>query len=195
MGANIRQFALEINNVFPEAMIYSYEPLRSAYAKLIKTAKKFRNFKAYNIALGEQNGFKKIYRNKYSPSSSILEMADLHVQAYPFTREVEAEQIIIKRLDDVLSAENLNKEILVKIDAQGYEDKVISGGLNILKKSKVVICEVSFYELYKGQLLFDEMLHIFAEFGFKYRGSINPAYHPQNGMPLYSDGIFIRETR
>jgi len=76
---------------------------------------------------------------------------------------------------------------------QGYEDKVVQGGMKTFEKAKIVICEISFYELYRGQLLFDEMSNMFKNMGFTYQGSINPGFHPKNGIPLFADAIFIKK--
>lgn len=75
---------------------------------------------------------------------------------------------------------------------RGIKDKVIQGGEEIFKKTKVIICEVSFYELYKGQVLFDEISRNFLDIGFKYRVSISVLFHPKTGMPLQGDACFIK---
>lgn len=192
IGANVGQFALEINKFLPDAKILSFEPLKDAYNELLKLSNRIKNLKTFNVALGDIDETKKIFKNKFSPSSSIMEMADLHKEAFPFTNEVNREEIIIKRLDYIVAQEELKPEILIKLDVQGYEDKVIQGGMNTFKKATIVICEVSFYELYKGQLLFNEILDIFKNMGFVYKASINPGFHPKNGMPLFADAIFIK---
>ncbi len=40
---------------------------------------------------------------------------------------------------------------------QGYEDKVIAGGKNIIQQADVIICELSMDNLYEGQPLFDDI--------------------------------------
>jgi hypothetical protein len=120
-------------------------------------------------------------------------LTDLHKEAFPFTSEVSKEEIVIKRLDDIIAQEEIKPEILIKLDVQGYEDKVIQGGMKTFKRATIIICEVSFYELYREQLLFDAISNIFKNMGFTYRGSINPGFHPKNGMPLFADAIFIKD--
>ena len=155
IGANTGQFALKIKKCLPEALIYSFEPLQVIYMQLLKNSSKLRNFKAYNLALGEFNGSNKIHRSTFSASSSMLKMGELHKGAYPFTSETYMEEIIVNKLDDVVVEEKLElkAQVLVKIDVQGLEDKVIKGGLNTFTRAKVAIAEVSFCELYEGQPL------------------------------------------
>jgi FkbM family methyltransferase len=194
IGANVGQFVTEINKFLPDAKVLSFEPLKDAYNELLKLSNRIKNLKTFNVALGDIDETKKIFKNKFSPSSSIMEMADLHKEAFPFTSEVSKEEIVIKKLDDIVAQEGLKPEILIKLDVQGYEDKVIQGGMETFKEARIIICEVSFYELYKGQLLFNEISDIFKNMGFVYKGSINPGFHPKNGMPLFADAIFIKNS-
>ena len=196
IGANAGQFALKIKKYFPDTLIYSFEPLHDIYMQLIKKTNKLRNFEAYNVALGEFNGTSKIHRSIFSPSSSMLNMADLHKKAYPFTAESYIEEIMVRTLDDLVTDQgfDLTPDILIKIDVQGLEDKVIKGGLNTFKKAKAVISEISFYELYEGQPLFDDIYYMLRELGFRCNGVFDTVYHPKTGMPLFADASFLKIT-
>lgn len=193
IGANIGQFALEISKFLPNANICSFEPLRDVFAELIKNTRNIKNFRAFNFAIGDLNGTANIKRNKFSPSSSLLGMAELHKEAFPFTQDIYEEEIMIKRLDYAIKEDiELVQNILIKLDVQGYEDKVIVGGKETFAKAKVVIAEVSYYELYKGQVLFDGFYDELRKIGFKYKGNINNSFHPRKGLPLFADAVFIK---
>ena len=84
------------------------------------------------------------------------------------------------------------KNILAKIDVQGFEDKVIDGSRECLSSCKVVIIEMSYYELYIKQLLFDDIYKKLKLLGFNYHGNWNQSIDPSDGKILYSDSIFIR---
>lgn len=196
IGANIGQFALEISKFLPNANIYSFEPLRDVYAELIKNSRNIKNFRAFNFAIGDLNGTANIKRNKFSPSSSLLDMGNLHREAFPFTSCIWEEEITARRLDAVVKKEGIEliPNILIKLDVQGYEDKVISGGKETLMKAKIVITETSFQELYNGQVLFEEIYTILKDLGFRYKGNINASFHPKTGLPLFADALFIKEA-
>lgn len=196
IGANEGQFAIEISHFIPNVCIYSFEPLREVFEKLTANSYKIcGSFQSYNIALGNFNGVTKIYRNKFSPSSSILKMANLHEEIFPFTKESLEEEIVIRKLDDFIIEKNLQliDNILIKLDVQGYEKEVINGGLKTFKKAKIAIIEVSFYELYKGQPLFEDIYDLLLDLEFKYKGSINPNFNSKTGLPLFADAIFIKK--
>jgi len=41
------------------------------------------------------------------------------------------------------------EEILIKIDMQGYEEKVLLGGVDLIARTRLLIIEVSFKTLYE----------------------------------------------
>lgn len=192
IGANTGQFAKEIRMKLPQVKIYSFEPLKDCYEQLVQNMKADGNFKAYDFAVGETNSRQEINRSVYSPSSSLLLMENLHEEMYPHTKGGTKEEIEVKRLDDVFQNFDLEKEILVKIDVQGYEEKVLKGGKNLISKAKIVILENSFAELYKGQALFEQIYDIMKNLGLRYRGRIHQKINPATGEILYEDSIFIK---
>lgn len=191
-GANTGQFAKEIRERLPKSKIYSFEPINECYEKLVENMKGDGNFQAFNLALGDTNAKSQINKCVYSPSSSLREMAILHEEMFPHTKGGEKQEITIKRLDDVFEKDSLQKNILVKIDVQGCEDKVIKGGLKLLSEAKVALIETSFFELYKGQPQFDEMYEMMKGLGFSYRGRIHQKMNPSTGEILFEDAIFIK---
>jgi len=192
IGAHTGQFAKEIRGKLPQAMIYSFEPLKDCYQDLVRNMSQDQNFEAYNFALGEAEIKQEINRSVYSPSSSLLTMGNLHEEMYPHTKGGIKENIEVKRLDDVFNDIVLEKEILVKIDVQGYEDKVIKGGFNLISRAKVAFLEVSFFELYKRQALFGEIYEMMKKMGFRYQGRIHQKMNPSTGEILYEDSIFVK---
>ena len=154
IGANTGQFASTISAMMPTAMLYSFEPLPDCYESLVANFKNSPNFKAFNLALGNEEGRITINRNEFTPSSSLLPMADLHIETYPFTQKSCSQEVKIVRLDDLATQLDINEPLLIKLDVQGYEDKVIEGGQNTFSKAKALIIEMSIEELYIKQKLF-----------------------------------------
>jgi FkbM family methyltransferase len=194
VGANIGQFAEEIRPNLPNASLYSFEPLKDCYETLQEAMKDDKKFKAFHMALGDTNEDVNMHRSEYSASSSILQMAQSHKELYPYTKNATDEKITVRRLDDIqeLNPKNLQKEILVKIDTQGYEDRVIRGGIEFLKHTKVIIIETSFITLYEKQVLFADIYKMLTDIGFVYKGSLHRKFNLKNGGNLYEDSIFIR---
>ena len=194
IGANTGQFAAMIHKALPEARIYSFEPLRDCYEQLRKNMVGILGFKAFNFALGDIAGQAEIHRNDATPSSSLLPMAELHKTAFPFTAHSEPELIEIRRLDDVVHELEIADNLLIKIDVQGAEDKVIRGGLGTLSRASALVVETSFEELYEGQPLFHTIYEMLRGNGLTYMGSEQNIRNPTDGRVLQCDSVFIRRT-
>lgn len=196
IGANIGQTAMEMRKYFPEAQIYSFEPQKDCYDEMIANMGKDQKFKAWNVGIGERKETVTMNRNSYSQSSSILPMEQLHRDTFPESRGGDTPlKIQIEKLDDIpeMAADKLKKEVLFKIDVQGYEDVAIRGSIRVLKASKVVLIENSFMSLYKGQPLFADIYKLLSELGFTYRGALWQKLDPKTGSVLFEDSLFLRE--
>ena len=132
-------------------------------------------------------------------------MAELHTATFPHTRDVRTIEIKMQRLDDAVQSLKLVQPLMLKIDVQGYEERVLRGGEKTLALADVVLVETSLEKLYDGQSLFDDVYRLLTTQGFTYRGSFdpeqnaiiwgtgqpNPPYSNEvrGGDNLYSDSI------
>lgn len=192
IGANVGQFSTVINTIFPKANIYAFEPLPDCFQKLKLRMAGCEKFTGLNFGLGDQSGSLMFERNAYSPSSSFLEIADAHKEAFPKTRNTETVEVKIERLDTLVKDLFITSPLLVKIDVQGYEYQVLCGGEQTIKNARLVITETSFVSLYKNQRLFDDVYRILTNWGFVYAGSVDQLYNPKDGQILQADSIFIK---
>jgi len=194
VGANTGQFARAIHEVLPEAYIYSFEPLSDCFKRLEVAMRDVHKFQAFNVALADKNGEELFYRSAWSPSSSFLPMGQLHKDNFPFTAPESTVTVAVSRLDNYLNELTMDEEILVKLDVQGCEDKVISGGKCVLHRTKILIVENSMVPLYEGQPLFGDLFTLLTQQGFKYHGALSQADSPIDGSVLYTDSVFTRDT-
>lgn len=193
IGANEGQFVAEILNIFPQAEVHSFEPLTDCFQKLESRFKGNKNVHTYNFALGEQTGEVTICRSLASPSSSILKMGSLHKKLFPHTAKLTEEKIKIKRLDNVLSMEKMKNYVLLKIDVQGAESKVITGAIEVLKNVDIIISEVSYAPLYEGQPLVKDIMALLESHNFIYIGNLEQFISPITNAPLFADAIFVNK--
>jgi FkbM family methyltransferase len=150
-------------------------------------------WRGYQCALGAEEGEGLFHRSAFSPSSSMLAMADLHRDAFPHTAGGRQEQVPTHRLDDILTGVEMAADVLVKLDVQGFEDRVLQGATGVLAKSRVVITEVSFEPLYNDQASFDDIYCRLRQAGFAFHGTWAQLFHPADGRILQADAIFLRE--
>lgn len=192
VGANEGQFARLMRHECPEARIYSFEPLPEVYDKLVAAFRDDPQVVTVNLGLSDDAGTRAMNRSDFSPSSSLLPMGAMHVEEWPQSAGHTEVSVQLARLDDWAHEAGLpdTAGLMVKLDVQGHEKAVINGGRETIRRARLVISEVSFYELYDGQPLFAEIHQLLAELGFRYRGSIEQHYSRKSDQILFADAVF-----
>lgn len=191
IGANTGEYSKEMRALLPHAQIYAFEPLHDCFARLSAALPGDERFHALNVALGDSNEEAVIQRSSFHPSSSLLPMSDLHKTLYPKSKDATEETIQVMRLDDAVQDISFETPLFIKMDVQGFEDKVIKGGPNTLAKASALQIETSFVPLYEGQPLFDDIYQLVRSMGFVYRGEVARHYNKQDQL-IYQDSIFTK---
>ena len=192
VGAHTGEFAQRIRAVLPTADLVCFEPLREPFLALSQRFAGQPNFRAVQCALGEREEQCEIHRNEYDASSSLLPMTELHKRSFTFAMKETPETIQVRRLSDVVGELDLQDPLLLKLDVQGFEDKVICGGEDVVRRAAIIIVEVSFRPLFEGGPLFDDIYRTLQARGFSYTGNFDQLHSPQDGRPLQADAIFFR---
>jgi len=195
IGAYHGAFAQEIRVQLPDAMIHSFEPLPDAYTELVKVMEHDAKFSAWNTAVGEEDRPAIMGRNAMTPSSSLLK-PDQMKQYFPDSSVIEEITVPMITLDtwvdEMLHGKELECEILLKADVQGYETHVIAGARRTMSKVKACILEVSFVPFYSGQPLFHDVYELMRQYGFDLHGMIDPIFDPITKSQLQSNAIFCK---
>ena len=192
VGAHTGEFARMITRILPGVAVISFEPLKEEFLQLERALRDIPGARAFNIALGDATATLEMHRSDFSQSSSLRPMAKLHKEAFPESAGETIERVAVRKLDDMEAELSLEPEILLKLDVQGYEDKVLAGASEVLAKSKAAIIEVSFRELYEGQPLFDSVYATLKEKGFSYMGNLYQLVHPVERSVLQADAFFVK---
>jgi FkbM family methyltransferase len=194
IGANTGQFSGMLFKLGYSGKIVSFEPLSSAYEVLKKRSKKFSNWTiAEQCAIGDADGEIEMNISKNSISSSALKILDEHVNAAPKSEYIGSEKVKVYKLDSIFDKYVLGeKNIFIKIDTQGFEEKILNGATESIKKAKGLLVETSLVPLYEGQALFPQIYDRITKQGFELTG-IQPAFiNKETGRVLQIDAIFFR---
>jgi FkbM family methyltransferase len=196
IGASDGGFARKIKGIYPNAELHSFEALPNSYDRLIQKCEGFKNFHPNNIALADKDGEIEFFLCEDSTgSSSMLEMTDIHKEAYPHTAKNKSLKVNAITLDDYVSQNKLNlesKTILMKLDVQGAEKIVLSGCETTLEKVKCIFCEINFVETYKGCVLFPELNNMLENKGFTLIGIENVSLSTVDGAFLQADALYLK---
>lgn len=195
VGSNEGQYGEELRELGYEGRIVSFEPMERAHRMLRARAQRDAAWSvAPRAAIGEAQRTAQLNIAANSASSSVLEMLPLHLQAAPGTGYVSTESVPMLPLD-VAADPYLRDEaanVLLKIDVQGYELQVLQGAAATLGRIQGIEVELSLAPLYRGQILWLEMIERLQRDGFVCQG-IEPMFaDPATGRLLQADGIFFR---
>jgi len=109
-----------------------------------------------------------------------------HKEEFPQSEESIPEKINVVSLDDFVDEKRLKPPDVIKIDVQGSENQVLSGGADTIQKSKYCVIEMSLVPLCP---LFEDNYKLMDSLGFKLIGFAGEV-HGESGRQLQVDGIF-----
>lgn len=167
VGANMGQFAIASSYVYPDARIYSFEPVPDVYEILKANTTDLKNVTLFNKALGSKIGTLDFYRNAYSHASSALPIHENQKKLVPGTSDVTKISVNVDLLENFLNQNKLDGPVLLKLDVQGFEKEVLKGAGDKIKEVDYILFETSFIEMYEGEPLFEEMHDYLNSMGFK----------------------------
>lgn len=196
IGANAGEYAAGIRHEGYAGKIVSFEPRAASFARLEHRAAADPRWWCRRLALGEKAGTATInVAGNEGKSSSILPMRERHVQSAPESRYESTEQVEVARLDDV-AAEHLRagEPVMLKLDVQGYERKVLAGAETTLAQCALVETELSLLELYEGAPTFEEMTAVLRGAGFALVDLSPEFVDPETFQVLQLNGLFRRCT-
>ncbi len=194
VGAHAGEFAQALRHGGYEGKIVSFEPIREHYERLEALAKADRDWSCQRTAIGDHSGEIEIYISGNDGfSSSVREMASAHETADPSSSYVGSEMVEVTTLDR-LQGEILDPEsrAFLKVDTQGFESEVLAGATEVLRSCRLVELELGFVELYKDQVLFQELVQRAHDAGFALT-DLEPGFRDSRTKELLQmDALFIR---
>ena len=131
----------------------------------------------------------------FAPSSSLMQVAPGIDKYFQHSMEIIKTSIVpVRTLDSIFNECNLNELDLLKVDVQGYELEVLAGGSHMLRQTRSVVCEVSFFEHYLEQPLFPEIYQFMIDNNYAMHGTFGYSYD-ESGRPLQCDVVFRNLAR
>jgi FkbM family methyltransferase len=192
IGANDGKYVAYLNEHLRPRRIHAFEPLPACRPALRALEARLPHLTVHDVALDERDGEATFYENAYGPASSLLPVSAQSKRAFPETARESARRVPLARLDDVLPVERLERDVLIKIDVQGVEDRVIRGGRAVFSAATFVLIEMSFVPMYEGQPLFEEVHELLVGCGLRLAGFKNQIDDVESGRPLFAHCFYRR---
>lgn len=183
IGANIGQFHKLAQSTYPEAFIFSIEASPECEQSLKEITSNY-----YIGLLAKDNSEYNFFSRKDAPTGTGNSIYRELTHFYSDDKLEILKQTGIK-LDDLFEEDS--EFDLIKIDTQGSELDIISGGLNLCKKAKGILLEVSLTQYNEGAPLYDEVISFMQNLGFKAVAILDEA---RNHGAHQQDLLFINEN-
>ena len=204
VGANEGQSISKYLKIFNKPTIHAFEPLNDQFDKLESQYNSYKNIILNNFALGDKEEMKKFYKAKKSSTSSFnkfnlnSEWIKLRSKQNNTSIENFAEKIDdvkISTLDNYCINNKINTIDLLKIDTQGYEDKVLEGAKDMIQNNKIniIICEIMFDDSYEKYFNFSDIEKYLINNDFRMVGIdlINNSLF--SGVVFFADVMYINK--
>lgn len=196
VGANIGGVTLGAVRSFPNAHIYSFEPVRATYQMLCERTKNYSDrITPYNFGFFNVSKRLDIHIASFHVANSILDQSLNHRSAWPGVRETGTESIEVYTLDSFMADKSIDRIDIMKIDVEGVELEVIEGGWETLKnKVDNLFIELSFVRRNREAPYWVQICKLLYDLGFALINIYDVVSYVQNGRQYVAqmDAFFAK---
>jgi FkbM family methyltransferase len=194
IGSNMGAFISTVTVILPDAHVHAFEPQPEITAALKRRFAIARNVTIHELGLGDTDSTLTFYKTAEHVSSSFLPPNTVFDSLTQAPGQVQTMQVPVVRLDSVAQELDIQLPMLIKIDVQGFEDRVIRGGAATFQAASVVIMELSPVPQYAGALSYRQTIDLMDDLGFDYAGSIERVVTSVHGRIISEDGLFVNRA-
>lgn len=202
VGAYTGTSAVRFRNLFPEARLVCFEPNPEAYSELLITKSALGgDFTVFDKAVSDNDGHATFFVQGVNPGMSGLSKRSLDskdsialVHDAPGGREqINIRQFTVEtvKLDSVDLLRDQRVDLL-KIDVQSMESKVLAGATELLRRTTVLLVEVSFYDMYENRSSFQAIEEFTAPSGLELWAITDHSRNPMNGRTDWVNAVYSR---
>jgi hypothetical protein len=101
----------------------------------------------------------------------------------------ECHKVDVRRFDSLVTS--VARPSLMKIDAQGYEMKTLSGMGSLFDQVDVYIIEVATFQFHPERATFDQLHSFMRERGFCLHEIVGLIRRPLDGMLCHIDAVYV----
>jgi len=197
IGANAGVSGQYFRNLGFTGKIVSFEPVDLYYRRLEQTAAPDPLWHCEKLAIGDQNGEQDINVSGGSGGASSFLPTVGHIEENePELAVIGKERVKVETLQSVMNRHYPDGDrLFLKIDAQGYERKILESAAAELDRVVGMRIEVSLVQSYEGEPLIYEMLPFIYSLGFKLCG-IEEAWSNRSTQEVFQiDAMLMRTDR
>jgi len=185
VGANEGQMATYFRHSYPESTIICCEPFPKAFEACESRFASDASAKCLKLALSNQPGEGRLFLARDSQLNSLK--AQVNAEDFGFV------PVQVDTLDNLCKKLSLAKVDILKIDTEGSDLDVLTGGSQIFALDKVglVLAECAFDRADKRHTYFFDLCHFLECRGFRFLGLYNA--RQSNRRLYFCDALFISQ--
>ena len=168
LGSNNGNEAAVFANLFPEAKVIGIEANPNLIPEIKKKVKDHKNVEIFNFAVSDENTELDFYISKTgnTGTSSFLRKSGLydHIEPMQFNDPIKMK---VRKLVDFIEENKIPQVDILWMDIQGFEGKAFDGLEKYKNDIKIICAEVTYKEIYSGQILFNEFNKKLTDCGYR----------------------------
>ena len=152
VGANVGQSAQKFRTYFPDSEIFCFEPVAATYNELVRATLPLGKVRCFNLALGDEAGSQSMITTGKSLTFHLPREGEVVDQS-------ASETVHVQRLDEFCAQQALSSINYLKIDAEGFDLRVLAGGERLIEKGAIdfIQVEAGMNPGYSAQVPFNEL--------------------------------------
>jgi FkbM family methyltransferase len=178
-GANVGQTAAAILRTAPHAHVHCFEPVSSTFAELQRNVGEDPRVTLNNAALSQFTGMGHVTATPLGTANNVEERPSN-----------KTEPCHLWAGDEYLTAMNVDRVDLLKLDVEGHELQALRGFIDSLLEARFALIqlELGFYGVKRMRSSFRELSAFLETFGYRVLRFVD-----QVGKPLeFADVVFMR---
>ena len=202
VGANQGQSIERFRKIFPKCVIHSFEPIKNEFEMLRNKYSNDEKIKINNHAIGDEVGRKKFYItastgnssfNRVNKNTSWIKKRSIQNNTSIEKYIKEIVEVNVNTLDQYCDINKIKKIDILKIDTQGYEDKILAGSKNILKNNIInfIELEIMFDNVYEKYLSFSDIEKYLLPNQFRFSAIRTYNENLFQGLVFFADVMYI----
>lgn len=206
VGANQGQSIERFKKIFAEPTIHAFEPIKEEYNKLLKKYSNQKNIILNNYAVGETIGEQNLFVtaltgnssfNKLNTNTKWLKTRSSQAKTTMENYTKAKEKVKIISLDNYCRDNNIYGIDLLKIDTQGFEDKVLAGSNQILKNNIIsaIESEIMLDNVYDKYLNFSDLEKHLIPNNFRLVGLNTVNNNLFSGIVFFADILYFNKKK
>ena len=188
IGAHLGLWSESVLELIKPEVLVAIEPSPDTFKQLSQRLSRYPNAKLLPYAVGAKKGKTEFNIFNLTDFNSMLAPQESLYKTYDQLKIVDTINVEVCPLDELLK--DVGEISILKLDVQGKESEVLTSSPEVVRRTRLILVEVSFVSHYQGDTVFSDLHRLMLDlnfglysFPFLYRGPV--------GNLTWGDAIYM----